>query len=180
MGGTVVARTREEVEKALETGKADEVVVEGDEELLRFAELWVDEKREHVQPEAKPWVPTWPPQVPWEDKYVHHEHAEMNARRPRPIWIVLAAGAIAMLVVITAMAFQPVTVLGSFIERWGGTLIWAIVALVAIMVIYLMVGQAMNTGHKVELSWRVSAVGSGKLVIVKNQPVRKKRRRPSY
>jgi hypothetical protein len=61
----------------------------------------------------------------------------------------------------------------------GGS-IWAVVALVAIVALFLSMRQAMNMGNKVELSWKVTRHVSGRLVIskIENKATRKGRKVP--
>jgi len=86
-------------------------------------------------------------------------------------------GAAVIVVIILAFAFERAGP-ASFLDKWGGTLIWAVVALAAIGGMYALATKAMNKGNDVVVQWKVTKAVMGKVTIKRVEtPIRRKRKK---
>ena len=153
MAETVIATSRQQVHSALKTSNADRIVVQGDDELLKYAEAKISVGSLRTSP------------------------ARMRLR-PWMKWSLAAAALAAVLYVgwYGWRIYQMYRLLKSFdhIQLHAlpqssiiETAIWAGVVVIAIIALYLLIREAMRAGNNVEVSWEVTEKVKGKLVITK-------------
>jgi hypothetical protein len=172
---TVRVTTKEELDAALAT--ADQITVEGDDELLSYAaNKAAGDPANRVAIETRrsgdrPVVPSAPP-VP---------SSSPSGSRKAPI--VAAAAVIASVsigAVIWLFAGRSAPSLYPGIGTGGGgptgenefwanapSLLWPLVAIVAIIALFLIARQAISSGSNVTISWKVTEKVSGRVVITK-------------
>jgi hypothetical protein len=147
MAEAVRATTKQEVDAAfLMFGGPDEIVVEGDSELLRYAEeRAIAESERAEQPQAER----------------SGDRTKAGGDRAWHFgWFVpVAIGLVAAAALAEKISFD------AFLDKWGGTVIWAIVALAAIGGMYSLATRALNKGHDVAVQWKVTKAVAGKLTI---------------
>lgn len=175
---TVIARTKREVDKAL-AGKAQNVVIEGSDELLAYAEARVDSKN----------APS-----------IEATISPVAASRPAPAMrmAMLLPALAAFGLGVTIWSYRPAATSNPsnvppiveasrehkdvpfpsdpmmaeasnpyFDISQYMPLVWAIIALVALVFMYLITRQAIAGGSNVSIEWRVTEKVQGKLKITR-------------
>jgi hypothetical protein len=166
---TVRATTKEEVDAAL--AAADQITVEGDDELLTYAvnkAAGDSENRITLDLEAD-----GPPAAEQEVERV------VIAARARPVPplpkrrspLPYLFGVVAALLVIGVAAVVSVRPHPEYLGEPPPTdfsgLAWPAVAIVAIVALFLIARQAISSGSNVTIQWKVTEKVSGKVVITK-------------
>lgn len=172
---TALATTKEELDAAL--ASADQVTVEGDDELLSYAV-----NKASNDPENRVSVEVGHDSIYWEHRKedVATEATtkpRLRGRRVRYLVLVLAGllvlglgGLLSLLSIQSGPAppqpLQPTTPHSDF---WANlpSLLWPVVAIVAIIALFLIARQAISSGSNVTIQWKVTEKVSGRVVITK-------------
>jgi hypothetical protein len=196
---TVRATTKEEVDAALDT--ADQITVEGDDELLAYAVNKASsdpENRIRITPGLLALSPqrvdfARESQKPLEEvlKIVRVLSGLSPEKAAEPARLVETHKAVRRTVVIAATAFVALLVIGVAIgwflswapapppppsaeaprpnEIWTNlpSLLWPLVAIVAIVALFLIAWKAISSGSNVTIQWKVTEKVSGRVVITK-------------
>jgi hypothetical protein len=182
----VVARTEQEVDNALQRADVDVISVEGDKAVMAYAASQVADESIENDPELMRELQA----LAAESLLRHGEqfrrsHPSVGENyRPDPSyrrahslsWALMTVTMLGLIVALGFLIYFERKGDSSVVNTLGKVNAWAVVAGIAVVLLYSVMRQAMKTGHKVELSWQVTSVASGRLVITKVQAPRRPRR----